>query len=30
LETHYGRLTKVRVLRQGDNCLSFFEASAGE
>ena len=30
LEERYGRLTKIRVLRQGDNCLSFFEASAGE
>jgi 16S rRNA (guanine966-N2)-methyltransferase len=30
LETSYGRLTKIRVLRQGDNCLSFFEASTGE
>jgi len=30
LETSYGRLKKMRVLRQGDNCLSFFEASAGE
>jgi 16S rRNA G966 N2-methylase RsmD len=26
LEERYGRLTKTRVLRQGDNCLSFFEA----
>lgn len=30
LEKSYGRLTKTRVLRQGDNCLSFFAASAGE
>jgi 16S rRNA (guanine(966)-N(2))-methyltransferase RsmD len=30
LEERYGCLTKTRVLRQGDNCLSFFEASAGE
>jgi 16S rRNA (guanine966-N2)-methyltransferase len=30
LEERYGQLTKTRVLRQGDNCLSFFEASAGE
>ena len=30
LEASYGGLTKARVLRQGDNCLSFFEASAGE
>jgi 16S rRNA (guanine(966)-N(2))-methyltransferase RsmD len=30
LDARYGRLTKIRVLRQGDNCLSFFEASAGE
>lgn len=30
LEERYGRLTKTRVLRQGDNCLSFFEASDGE
>lgn len=25
LADHYGALTKVRTLRQGDNCLSFFE-----
>lgn len=24
LDASYGRLTKTRVLRQGDNCLSFF------
>ena len=30
LEERYGLLTKIRVLRQGDNCLSFFEPSAGE
>ena len=30
LEDRYGRLTKGRVLRQGDNCLSFFGKSAGE
>jgi len=30
LEDRYGRLTKGRVLRQGDNCLSFFGRSAGE
>jgi len=30
LEERYGRLTKIRVLRQGDNCLSFFEPSADE
>jgi 16S rRNA (guanine(966)-N(2))-methyltransferase RsmD len=30
LDASYGRLAKIRVLRQGDNCLSFFEASAGE
>jgi 16S rRNA (guanine966-N2)-methyltransferase len=30
LEERYGLLAKTRVLRQGDNCLSFFEASVGE
>jgi len=30
LEAAYGRLRKTRVLRQGDNSLSFFESSAGE
>ena len=30
LEDRYGRLIKGRVLRQGDNCLSFFDRSAGE
>ena len=30
LEERYGRLAKTRVLRQGDNCLSFFKTSAGE
>jgi 16S rRNA (guanine(966)-N(2))-methyltransferase RsmD len=30
LEEQYGLLTKTRVLRQGDNCLSFFEVLAGE
>jgi 16S rRNA (guanine(966)-N(2))-methyltransferase RsmD len=30
LEERYGWLAKTRVLRQGDNSLSFFEASAGE
>lgn len=27
LESHYGRLQKTRVLRQGDNSLSFYQAS---
>jgi 16S rRNA (guanine966-N2)-methyltransferase len=30
LDAGYGRLRKTRVLRQGDNSLSFFELSAGE
>jgi 16S rRNA (guanine966-N2)-methyltransferase len=30
LEERYGLLSKTRVLRQGDNCLSFFEASDTE
>lgn len=30
LEERYGLLAKTRVLRQGDNCLSFFEASDSE
>jgi 16S rRNA (guanine(966)-N(2))-methyltransferase RsmD len=27
LDEHYGRLQRVRVLRQGDNSLSFFEST---
>ncbi|MBV9406626.1 MAG: 16S rRNA (guanine(966)-N(2))-methyltransferase RsmD [Acidobacteriaceae bacterium] len=30
LETRYGELTKTRVLKQGDNSLSFYEPSARE